>query len=72
MSDSLWPHDYMVHGILPNTGVGSPFPSPGDLPSPGIEPRSALQGDSLPAEPPGKYYMDLKIHIIVLKCEKAE
>ena len=28
------------------------FPSPGDLPNPGIEPRSpALQGDSLPTEP---------------------
>ena len=34
---------------------GLPFPSPGDLPSPGIEPRSpALQADSLPAEPQGK------------------
>ena len=34
---------------------GLPFPSPGDLPNPGIEPRSpALQVDSLPAEPPGK------------------
>ena len=32
-----------------------PFPSPGDLPNPGIEPRSpALQVDSLPSEPPGK------------------
>ena len=31
------------------------FPSPGDLPNPGIEPRSpALQMDSLPAEPQGK------------------
>ena len=31
------------------------FPSPGNLPSPGIEPRSpALQADSLPPEPPGK------------------
>ena len=29
-------------------------PSPGDLPSPGMEPRSpALQADSLPAEPLG-------------------
>ena len=28
---------------------GLPFPSPGDLPSPGIKPRSpALQADSLP------------------------
>ena len=32
-----------------------PFPSPGDLPDPGIEPRSpALQADSLPTELPGK------------------
>ena len=32
-----------------------PFPSPGDLPSPGIESRSlALQVDSLPAEPQGR------------------
>ena len=34
---------------------GELFPSPGDLPNPGIEPRSpALQADSLPAEPQGK------------------
>ena len=32
-----------------------PCPPPGDLPDPGIEPRSpALQADSLPPEPPGK------------------
>ena len=30
---------------------GLPFPSPGDLPDPGIQPRSpALQADSLPTE----------------------
>ena len=34
---------------------GLPFPSPGDLPNPGIEPRSpALQVNSLPTEPPGR------------------
>ena len=34
---------------------GLPFPSPGDLPNPGIEPGSpALQADSLLTEPPGK------------------
>ena len=34
---------------------GLPFPTPGDLPNPGIEPRSpALQADFLPAEPQGK------------------
>ena len=33
-----------------------PFPSPGDLPDSGIEPGSpALQTDSLPFEPPGKF-----------------
>ena len=43
---------------------GLPFPSPGDLPDPGIEPRSpALQADSLPAEPAGKPYILLKTHI---------
>ena len=32
-----------------------PFPSPGDLPDPGIKPRSpALQADSLPTEQQGK------------------
>jgi len=32
-----------------------PRPYPGDLPNPGIKPRSpALQADSLPSEPPGK------------------
>ena len=34
---------------------GLPFPSPGDLPDPGIEPRSpALQAESFLSEPPGK------------------
>ena len=34
---------------------GLTFPSPGDLPKPGIKPRSPeLQADSLPSEPPGK------------------
>ena len=39
----------------PEYWSGQPFPSPGDLPNPGIEPRSpTLQADSLPAEPQGK------------------
>ena len=34
---------------------GLPFPSPGDLPNPGIEPGSlVLQADALTSEPPGK------------------
>ena len=32
-----------------------PFPSPGDISNPGIEPESpTLQADSLPSEPQGK------------------
>ena len=38
---------------------GLPFPSPGDLPTPGIEPRSpALQADSSPTELRGKTFLD--------------
>ena len=33
---------------------GLPFPSPGDLPNPGFEPRISCGNDSLPSEPPGK------------------
>ena len=37
---------------------GLPFPFPGDLPNPVIEPRSpALQTDALPSEPPGKHHL---------------
>ena len=40
---------------------GSPFPSPGDLPKPGIEPGSpALQADALPSEPPEKHQGSLE------------
>ena len=36
---------------------GLPFPSPGNLPDPGIEPRSpSFQADALTSEPPGKPY----------------
>ena len=43
--------------VLSRQGYWSelPFPSPGDLPNPGIEPRSpTLQADTLSSEPPGK------------------
>ena len=50
---------------------GLPFPSPGDLPNPGIDPGSlALQTDALPSEPPGKLYwrmVDLK-YCVSLRC----
>ena len=41
---------------------GLPFPSPGDFPDPGIEPRSpALQADDFPSELPGKplFHVDM-------------
>ena len=39
----------------PEYWSGLPFPPPGNLPDPGIEPRSpALQADSFSFEPPGK------------------
>ena len=46
-----------VHGDSPgkNTGGGCHALPQGNLPNPGIEPRSpALQADSAPSEPPGK------------------
>ena len=50
------PMDYRVHGILQARILEwVAFPSPGDIPNPGIEPRSlTLQADYLPAEPQGK------------------
>ena len=37
---------------------GLPFPSPGDLPNPGIKTRSpALEADALTSESPGKPYI---------------
>ena len=48
------PMDYKVHGIL-QARVGSLSLAPGDLPNPGIKPKSPpLQVDSLPSKPPGK------------------
>ena len=46
----------------PENWSGKPFPSPGDLPNPGIEPRSpTLQAESLPSELPGKPYLKYKM-----------
>ena len=48
---------------------GLPFPSPGDLPDPGIEPGSpSLQADTLTSEPPGKD----KVPIPILIYEKKK
>ena len=51
-----------------------PFPSPGNLPNPGIKPGSpALQADSLPSEPPGKPTPDLRVPVkFVLKNHLAQ
>ena len=44
---------------------GLPFPSPGDLANPGIEPGSpTLQADALPSEPPGKPWCIYAEHIM--------
>ena len=41
---------------------GLPFPSPRDLPDPGIEPGSpALQADALPSEPPEMSFISSKV-----------
>ena len=60
VSDSLWPHgrslpDFSWGFSRQEYWSGLPCPPPGDLPNPGIEPRSpTLQADSLLSEPPGK------------------
>ena len=55
LCNSLQPHGLSMEFSRPEYWSWKPFPSPGDLPNPGIEPRSpALQADSLPAEPQGK------------------
>ena len=54
--------------------TGLPFPSPGDLPDPGIEPRlPTLQADTVPSEPletsgsrnksDGKYYAPVDLEL---------
>ena len=63
VSSSLQPHGlYVAHQAPLSMGFsrqeywsGLPFPSPGDLPDPGIESRSpTLQADSLLSDLPGK------------------
>ena len=57
MSDSVTPWT-VAYEAPPSMGFsrqeywsGLPFPSPGDLPDPGVEPRSpALQADALPSK----------------------
>ena len=62
---TLWAVAYQA---LPSMGFsrqeywsGLPFPSPGDLPDPGIKARSpTLQADSSPSEPPGIHFYDIQ------------
>ena len=78
---TLWAVAYQA---TPSTGFsrqdywsGLPFPSPGDLPNPGIELRSpALQADALPSEPTGKLWgcakgVDTRRHWIWYEILKA-
>ena len=51
-----------------------PFPSPGDLPDPGIQPGGtpALQADSLPSEPPRKTSnKNAKYYFVVCATQKG-
>ena len=52
---------------------GLPFPSPGDLPNPGIESGSpALQADALSSEPPGKAYTILRFKKRAKICKQSK
>ena len=49
---------------------GLPFPFPGDLPNPGIEPRSpALQADALTSEPPEKPQKDSNVDLTLFSTQ---
>ena len=50
---------------------GLPFPSPGDLSDPGIEPRSpALEADTLTSEPPGKHTSKVMLKILQARLQQ--
>ena len=70
---TLW---IVAYQALPSMGYsrqeywsGLPFPSPGDLPNPGIEPGSpALKADTLTSEPPGKQFILMCVCVCVCVC----
>ena len=76
MSDSFVTPWTVVHQASLSVGFsrqaywsGLPFPPPGDLPNPGIEPGShALQVDSLPSEPPGKKITSVQFSSVAQLC----
>ena len=73
MSHSLRPLGLYSPFSRPEYWSGQPFPSSGDLPNPGIEPRSpTLQADSLPAEPPGKHKLVTYINQNTQYSQKSE
>ena len=66
----LCPPGFSVHGIFQQESwSGLPFPSPGDLPNPGIKSASlaspALAGGFFTAEPPGKHiFADSRLYML--------
>ena len=79
VSDSATPWT-TAYQAPPSTGFskqeywsGLPFPSPGDLPNPGIEPGfPAFQADALTSEPPGKPHPKKKKIIKKEFCLKTD
>ena len=74
MSDSATPWT-VAHQAPPSMGFsrqeywsGLPFPSPVDLPDPGIKPKSpTLQADILTSEPLGKPYTMLHLSLTEMR-----
>ena len=77
MRCSPWGHreSNTTERVNSNTGLsrqedwsGLPFPSPGDLPDPGVEPGSpTLQADSLPSEPRRGYILTQKLVFMFIR-----
>ena len=69
VSNTLWPPWTIAYQASPYMGFSRqdywsalPFPSPWDLPNPGIELRyPTLQADALPSEPPGKKWDEIHL-----------
>ena len=63
-----------MHRILREEySSGLLFTSPGDLPDPGIKPKSStVQADSLPSEPPGKLEYTMVHYKVINKVEGRE